>query len=75
MAENILETRILLRYGTYSEWMNSRVILKRGEAAICTFPSERVIDQLSNTTPMYTPPAIGIKIGDGERYFYELPWI
>jgi hypothetical protein len=55
--------------------MNSGVILKRGEAAICSFPSERVIDQLSNTTPIYTPPAIGIKIGDGERYFYELPWV
>ena len=75
MAENVLETRIQLRYGTYSEWMKSRVILKRGEAAICTFPSERVIDKLSDTTPIYTPPAIGIKIGDGTRYFYELPWV
>lgn len=75
MAENILETRILLRYGTYSQWMNSDVILKVGEAAVASFPRDRVIDGLSNSTPENTPPAIGIKIGDGVHYFYELPWI
>lgn len=75
MAENVLETRILLRYGTYSQWMNSNVILKQGEAAIAAFPDERVIDALSDITPEHTPPAIGIKIGDGQHYFYELPWV
>ena len=75
MAENILETRIQLRYGTYSQWMNSSVILKQGEAAVCSFPQDRVIDSLSNTTPENTPPAVGIKIGDGHSYFYELPWV
>lgn len=75
MAEHVLETRIQLRYGTYSQWMNSDVILKQGEAAICAFPRERVIDQLSNATPENTPPAIGIKIGDGINYFSRLPWV
>ena len=75
MATNRLETIIQLRYGTYSQWMNSNVILKLGEAAICSFPEDRVIDALSNTTPPNTPPAVGIKIGDGHSYFYELPWV
>lgn len=75
MAENVLETKIRLRYGTYSQWMNSDVILLLGEAAICAFPRNRVIDQLSNSMPEHTPPAIGIKIGDGEHYFHELPWV
>ena len=75
MADNILETKIQLRYGTYSQWMNSDLILLKGEAAICAFPQERVVDQLSNTTPMNTPPAIGLKIGDGFSYFYQLPWV
>ena len=75
MAENVLETRIQLRYGTYSQWMNSDVILKQGEAAICAFPNETVIDSLSNTSQEYTPPAIGIKIGDGYHYFPRLPWV
>jgi hypothetical protein len=51
MANNTLQTIIQLRYGTYTQWMNSNVILKLGEAAICAFPEDRVIDALSNTTP------------------------
>lgn len=75
MAENVLETKIQLRYGTYSQWMNSDVILMQGEAAICAFPTNRVIEGLSNGRPENTPPAIGIKIGDGTHYFSELPWV
>lgn len=77
MAENVLETRIQLRYGTYSQWMNSNTILKVGEAAVCAFTQDqdRVIEGLSNSLPENTPPAIGIKIGDGKRYFYQLPWV
>ena len=74
MAENILETRIQLRYGTYSQWMNSDVILMQGEAAICAFPYSNTIVS-SDTRPEHTPPAIGIKIGDGSSYFYQLPWV
>lgn len=55
--------------------MNSNVILQLGEAAIAAFPEERVIDSFSDITPENTPPAIGIKIGDGRHYFYELPWV
>ena len=66
MAENRLETRILLRYATYNQWMASDVILQPGEAAIAAFPS---------SSPIYPPSAIGVKIGDGIHYFDELPWI
>lgn len=66
MAENRLETRILLRYATYEQWMNSRVILQLGETAIAAFSSN-----VENAPPQ----AIGIKVGDGRHYFYELPWI
>ena len=75
MAEHTIETRILLRYDTYSNWMNSNTILKQGEAAVAAFPRNRIIDNLSNSTPENTPPAIGIKIGDGVHYFRELPWV
>lgn len=75
MAENILETRILLRYGTYTQWMNSSLILKLGEPAICSFPEDNTIEALSTANPTHTPPAIGIKIGDGVSYFYQLPWV
>ena len=63
---NRLETKILLRYATYSQWLNSDVILQPGEAAIAAFPNQNVSDP---------PRAVGIKIGDGRHYFDELPWI
>lgn len=72
--EHQIEARILLRYDTYSHWMNSTLILLKGEAAICSFPYKNTIIN-SNSTPENTPPAIGIKVGDGEHYFYELPWV
>ena len=74
MAEHTIETRILLRYDTFSNWMNSNVILKQGEAAIAAFPYQNTILN-SDNRPTNTPPAIGMKIGDGTHYFRELPWI
>ena len=74
MAEHVLETRILLRYDTYSNWMSSSLILKPGEPAIAVMNNARSIET-TNLTPENTPPAIGIKVGDGFHYFNELPWI
>ena len=74
MAEHVLETRILLRYDTYSNWMSSSLILKPGEPAIAVMNNARSIET-TNLTPENTPPAIGIKVGDGLHYFHELPWI
>ena len=44
--------------------MNSNNVLKIGEAAVCSFPNSYTIDE-TNIIPENTPPAIGIKIGDG----------
>ena len=74
MAENTLQTRILLRYGTFSQWMNSNVILKQGEVAVAVFPHSNNIAG-TDTEPDLTPPAVGLKIGDGLHYFDELPWV
>ena len=73
--EHQIEARILLRYDTYSHWMNSTLILLKGEAAICSFPTSHTLENMSNDYPLDTPPAIGIKIGDGLHKFYELPWV
>lgn len=66
MADNRLTTNILLRFAKYSQWMNSTVILQPGEAAVAAFP---------NVDPSQPARAFGIKVGDGVRYFSELPWI
>jgi len=49
--------------------MTNNTVLMRGEAAICAFPLDYTIESLSNSEPEYTPPAIGIKIGDGTHTF------
>lgn len=68
MAENTLKTRIVLKYDTFEQWNQSDLILKKGEMAICEIPGETEDSQL-------TPPAIGIKVGDGTNIFSQLPWI
>lgn len=74
MAENRLTANILLRYDTYANWMNSTTVLMPGEAAVAVFPSNNVISR-TDSVPANTPPAVGIKIGDGKHYFDELPWL
>ena len=74
MADNVVATRILLRYGTYTQWASSNVILAVGEAAICSFPNAHTLEGTDHF-PDYTPPAIGIKIGDGIHPFRNLPWV
>lgn len=74
MAEHQIETRILLRYDTISNWLGSSLILKKGEAAIAAYPTRNTLNN-TGATPENTPPAIGIKIGDGIHYFDELPWV
>lgn len=69
MAEKTLNTRILLKYDTLANWMQDKITLKAGEMAIAT------IDQAQNGSTGMTPPAVGIKIGDGSTKFSALPWI
>lgn len=54
--------------------MNSSDILLPGEVAIAAIPNRNTIIS-SDSTPEHTPPAVGIKVGDGLSYFYELPWL
>ena len=54
MAEtNRLETRILLRYATYSQWMNSDLILLPGEAAVAAFPRASTINNTDDTLNVF----------------------
>lgn len=69
MAEKTLNTRILLKYDTLANWMQDKITLKAGEMAIATIESAA-----TGSTGM-TPPAVGIKIGDGTTKFSALPWI
>lgn len=68
MAEKIINTRVQLKYDTLTNWLASSVILKAGEVAIATIAN-------ANDHSGLTPPAIGIKVGDGNNTFANLNWI
>lgn len=68
MAEKIINTRVQLKYDTLTNWLASDVVLKAGEVAIATIAT-------TNENSGLTPPAIGIKVGDGKNTFATLNWI
>ena len=69
MATKTLNTRILLRYDSYENWLTSTIVLKQGEAAICSVPTGKTVDGVT------TPPAVLLKVGDGVHTFKDLPWL
>ena len=62
-----INTRIQQKFDTYENWQASTIVLKAGELAIASIPS-------GDGTGL-TPPAIGIKVGDGAKTFSQLNWI
>ena len=68
-TEQVLKTRILLKYDTYENWMSSSSILKPGEVALATIDSGNTQEVNS-----VTPPQVLIKIGDGHNVYSALPF-
>lgn len=66
MATQIL-TRILNKIDSYQNWIKeSAIVLKKGEIGIA---------EIKTSDNQLTPPAIGIKVGDGITPYAQLPWI
>lgn len=68
MAEKVLNTRFQLKYDTLANWTKNNPILKAGEVGIATIPT-------GTSSSGLTPPAVGIKVGDGSTAFNSLNWI
>ena len=70
MATTKLQTRILNKISTWTEWESVKSTFKplRGEICIVEIPA-------GTSSTGLTPPATGIKVGDGQHVFGELPWI
>lgn len=73
MATHTLNTRIALKYDLLSAWNSSTLILNKGEIAIAEIPQNTLTG--TDHKPEHTPPAIAMKVGDGEHRFSELPWV
>ena len=68
MAEKILNTRVQLKYDSYSEWQKVQSTFKPLKGEICIVnPGTKLND--ANAVPCL------MKVGDGEHFFVDLPWI
>jgi hypothetical protein len=65
-----LNTRILLKYDSYSNWTTNNPTLLAGEIAIAKLVSGTQIDASKDTTS--TAPVL-FKVGPGK--FNDLPWV
>lgn len=70
MAEKTLNTRILLKYDSYSNWTTKNPVLKAGEMAIATIASGNTQEVNSVTAPQ-----VLIKVGDGTSAYNALPFV
>ena len=70
-----LTVRIKHKYDSYSAWNTNNPVLERGEIAVVEIPTSSDFTNEPEGSSRLTPPAIGVKIGDGNKRFKELPWI
>ena len=68
MATNAIQARVQLKYDTINNWITSTFKPLKGEVCIAEIP-------INTSGSGLTPPAIGIKVGDGTHTFNELSWI
>ena len=66
MATKTFNTRISLKYDTYTNWTTNNPVLLSGEAAVCVVPAD--------AGSGLNEPAILLKFGDGTSSFTELSW-
>ena len=60
-------TRIQLKYDTYTNWYTNNPVLRAGELAIAEIPAE--------TGAVPNEPAYLLKVGNGTAHFNDLDWI
>lgn len=66
MATKTFNTRISLKYDTYTNWTTNNPVLLAGEAAVCVVPTD--------AGSGLNEPAVLLKFGDGTSSFTELSW-
>lgn len=67
MANTTLNTRIQLKYDTYSNWTTNNPVLLSGEIAVVVVPAS------SDAVP--NEPTVLFKVGDGSTKFNALQWV
>lgn len=68
MAEKILNTRIQLKYDSYSAWEAVKDTFKPLKGEIC------IVNPGTNLSDATAVPCLA-KVGDGEHFWRDLPWL
>lgn len=71
MAEKILNTRILLKYDSYENWLTNNPVLKKGELAIAYLDQEHATE----ATSFQNIPNVVLKVGDGTNHYKDLKFV
>lgn len=71
MAEKILNTRLMLKYDTYANWIANDPVLKAGEMAVATVAN----NDANKATGFTNLPNIVLKVGDGTSKYSELKFV
>jgi hypothetical protein len=71
MADKILNTRILLKYDSYENWLTNNPVLKKGELAIAYLEQEHATEA---TNFQYIPNVV-LKVGDGTSHYKSLKFV
>ena len=71
MAEKTLNTRILLRYDSYENWLSADPVLKTGELAIAYLNQEHA----TAPTSFQNIPNVVLKVGNGTSKYSELKFV
>lgn len=71
MAEKTLNTRILLKYDSYENWLTNNPVLKKGELAIAYLDQEHATE----ATNFQNIPNVVLKVGDGTSHYKTLKFV
>ena len=70
-TEKILNTRLMLKYDSYANWIANDPVLKAGEMAVATVAN----NDANKSTGFTNLPNIVLKVGDGTSKYSELKFV
>lgn len=71
---NELQTRIMLKYDSYANWIANNPVLLAGEVAVATIPSGTSVPT-KDSREMQDLPNVVMKVGDGSTHYNDLKFV
>lgn len=77
MAEKVLNTRIQLKYDSYSNWTSANPVLKIGEVAFATVETSDKANTTNNqkNNEFQNLPNVVMKVGNGTDHYNDLKFV